>query len=184
MKAICGFLAAGLAAFAAVTVMSTVALAGASHSSARYGPPAASAPASHSAKASAVAAPESPTNCPAGDFCSYNVVEGSSPCVEQFEGNDNWSSSCANRDESIYNGTADKVRVYFSARGWRANASAWMCIDSTDYINNLLTGDGNPGNNQGAYPFDQGKGLPGFEQDVNKNAHSSSVAQGSCNPNE
>jgi hypothetical protein len=128
-------------------------------------------------------APRSPTNCPPGDFCSYNTIEGSSPCVMQSSGNHNWNPPCVNNDVSIINISAGKTRLYFSASGWNGN-SAWMCINSGDHINNLLTGDHNPGNNNGAYVFDQGSGRHGYLQNVEHNVHSDSIVQGICNPNE
>jgi hypothetical protein len=129
----------------------------------------------------------SPTNCPAGDFCSYNTNEGSVPCVKQFSGNHNWNSPCLNNDESIYNGSAGKTRLYYNANGW-GGGSAWMCINSTDYINDLDSGDKNPHNDNGAYVFDQGPGPAhsntGLYDDVDSNVASDSIVQGSCNPNE
>lgn len=136
----------------------------------------------HPTRMAAKAQPDSPINCPPGDFCSYNTIEGSNPCVEQMTGNHNWNSPCVNNDVSILNGTTDKVRLYYKRSGWSAGG-AFMCIDSGDHINNLLTGDHNPHNSNGAYVFDQGSD-PGLFKLVYHDVAADSIVQGSCNPNE
>jgi hypothetical protein len=167
-----------VAAIATLAVMSTAtALAETSHPAAAAHPAAVSADGSQARPTNSARPdiPRSPRNCPKAFFCSYNQSGSpATPCLYTEADNYNWSGSCANADEAVYNYVPNtwKTRLYYFPSGWVTSThSAWMCIDGGDYLDNVST-----------YKFDQG--IDGYGQSIWQNVASDSIVAGSCSPNE
>jgi hypothetical protein len=127
--------------------------------------------------------PDVPTHCNPGHFCSYNNTNGTSPCFRQPTSTTyyNWPGECANEDESLNNNIAGAgypglTRVYYLT----FEGGAYMCMNAGDYIDDV-----SKGHDGGAYRFDQGSGLSGYDKPIKQNIASSEIdTLASCIENE
>lgn len=103
-------------------------------------------------------------HCSSGNFCDYILPNYGGTCYSTPESQTSLAG-CRNRDESIANGSADVVRMFYSPNF----AGAWVCINPGTQFANLS-----------GYRFNNGPHRAGYGSPVEDDVASIQFGTGRC----